>query len=80
MGYIQTTAVPWSEFLKAVFIDENQVVTNVEEAFVESDVPDNELVRYYSDGNVKWVVEMNIGLSLFYGVGKGTKVNIEFIN
>jgi uncharacterized membrane protein (UPF0127 family) len=63
--------------LDIIFIAENGTVLNVEEAEVEDpDTPREDLVRYRSDGDVKWVVEINQGLSQQYGIGPGTQVNI----
>ena len=65
--------------LDIIFIAENGTVVNVEEAEVEEpDTPDSDLVRYRSDGEVKWVIEINKGLSQQYGVGPGTRVDIVF--
>ena len=65
--------------LDIIFIAENGTVVNVEEAEVEEpDTPDADLVRYRSNGDVKWVVEINKGLSQQYGIGPGTRVEIEF--
>jgi uncharacterized membrane protein (UPF0127 family) len=64
--------------LDIIFIAENGIVVNVEEADVEDpDTPRSDLVRYRSDGDVKWVVEINQGLSQQYGIGPGTKVVIR---
>ncbi len=65
--------------LDIIFIAENGTVVNVEEAEVEGpDTPYDDLVRYRSDGEVKWVVEINKGLSQQYGIGPGTRVEIVF--
>jgi uncharacterized membrane protein (UPF0127 family) len=65
--------------LDIIFIAKNGTVVNVEEAEVEeSDTPYDDLVRYRSDGDVKWVVEINKGLSQQYGIGPGTRVEIVF--
>jgi len=65
--------------LDIIFIAENGTVMNVEEAEVEEPgTPDGDLVRYHSDGVVKWVVEINKGLSQQYGVGPGTRVDIAY--
>jgi uncharacterized membrane protein (UPF0127 family) len=63
--------------LDIIFIAENGTVLNVEEAEPEEPgTPNEELVRYRSDGEVKWVVEINRGLSQENGIGPGTQVNI----
>ena len=65
--------------LDIIFIAENGTVVNVEEAEVEDpDTPREDLVRYRSDGDVLWVVEINQGLSQQYGIGPGTTVKFEF--
>ena len=65
--------------LDIIFIAEDGTVVNVEEAEVEEpDTPYDDLVRYRSDGDVKWVVEINKGLSQQYGIGPGTPVEIVF--
>ena len=65
--------------LDIIFIAKNGTVVNVEEAEVEeSDTPYDDLIRYRSDGDVKWVVEINRGLSQQYGIGPGTRVEIVF--
>ncbi len=64
--------------LDIIFIAENGTVVNVEEAELEEPgTPRADLVRYRSDGDVKWVVEMNKGLSQRYGIGPGTQVEIR---
>lgn len=63
--------------LDIIFIAENGTVVNVEEAEVEEPVtPRSDLIRYCSTGEVKWVIEINQGLSQQYGIGPGTQVNI----
>jgi uncharacterized membrane protein (UPF0127 family) len=63
--------------LDIIFIAENRTVLNVEEAEPEEpDTPNEDLVRYRSDGKAKWVVEINQGLSEKYGIGPGTQVSI----
>ncbi len=65
--------------LDIIFIAENGTVVNVEEAEVEEpDTPYDDLVRYRSDGEVKWIVEINKGLSQQYGIWPGTRVEIVF--
>ena len=65
--------------LDIVFVAEDGTVLKVEEAEVEEPgTPDEDLTRYRSEGKVKWVVEMNRGLSAQFGIGPGTKVTIEF--
>jgi uncharacterized membrane protein (UPF0127 family) len=71
---MKNTLIP----LDIIFIDENRVVLNVEEAFVEQpETPDGELARYRSAGPAQWVVEINQGLSAQKGITAGTVVDIE---
>jgi uncharacterized membrane protein (UPF0127 family) len=64
--------------LDMVFIAGNGTVINVAEADVEDpDTPYNDLVRYQSEGEVKWVVEINQGLCAANGIGPGTHVTIN---
>lgn len=64
--------------LDIIFIAGNGTVVNVEEAKVEQPgTSEGDLVRYHSDGEVKWVVEMNMGLCQRYGIGPGTHVKIS---
>ncbi len=63
--------------LDIIFIAENGTVVNVEDAEVEDPVtPRSDLIRYRSKGEVKWVIEINQGLSQQYGIGPGTTVKI----
>ncbi len=63
--------------LDIIFIAENGTVVNIEEAEPEEPgTPNSDLVRYRSEGEVKWVVEMNQGLSKQYGIGRGTQIKI----
>ena len=72
--WMKNTLIP----LDMIFIDENGVVTNVEEANPEPGVPDGELTVYYSDGPVIWVVEVNQGISATYGIETGTHVYVDY--
>ena len=74
--WMKNTEIP----LDIIFIHENGTVLNIEEADVQPDVPDSELTRYESQGPVKWVVEINQGLSVQNGISNGTKVTIEYRN
>ncbi len=74
--WMKNTKIP----LDIIFIHENKIVLNIEEADVQLGVPDSQLTRYRSDGPVKWVVEINQGLSQQNGITNGTKVEIEFID
>jgi uncharacterized membrane protein (UPF0127 family) len=72
--WMKNTKIP----LDIIFIDENKIVLNVEEASVESpETPDGELTRYRSAGPAQWVVEINQGLSAQKGIDAGTVIDIE---
>ncbi len=63
--------------LDIIFVAPNGTVLNVEEAEPEDPgTPSSEYVRYKSDGEVMWVVEINQGLSRQYGIGPGTSVTM----
>jgi uncharacterized membrane protein (UPF0127 family) len=65
--------------LDIIFIAKNGTVMNVEEAEVEEPgTPDGDLIRYRSNGEVKWVVEINRGISQQNGIGPGTQVEVVF--
>ncbi len=64
--------------LDIIFVAENGTVLNIEEAVPEEPgTPSSEYVRYLSDGEAKWVVEINQGLSQRYGIGPGTRFMYE---
>jgi uncharacterized membrane protein (UPF0127 family) len=71
--WMKNTLIP----LDIIFIHENGTVLEVAKAHVQPDVPDSELVRYKSPSPVKWVVEINQGLSAQHGISAGTPVTIE---
>lgn len=72
--WMKNTLIP----LDMIFIDESGIVTNVEEADVETGVPENELTRYSSDGPIKWVVEINQGICALNGIDTGTQIIIHY--
>ena len=74
--WMKNTLIP----LDIIFIDENKIILNVEEADVEPGVPANNLTRYHSAGPAKWVVEINQGLSASNGIKTGTPIIIEFLD
>lgn len=74
--WMKNTLIP----LDMIFIDENGVVTNVEEADVETGVPDSQLTHYFSDGPVKYVLEINQGLAAANGIDAGTVATITHQN
>ena len=65
--------------LDIIFLDEKGIIINVESADIEPGVPDNELKRYNSFRPAQFVVEINQGLSVFYGMKEGTPASIEYI-
>ncbi len=69
--WMKNTLIP----LDIIFIAQNGTVMNIEEAAPEPDVADNDLAKYFSLGPVKWVVEINQGLSAQYGIVPGTSVS-----
>ena len=73
--WMKNTLIP----LDIIFIDENNSVVNIEEAIVQLNISDIELIRYCSESASKYVVEINKGLSGEYGIKKGTTVKIEYI-
>lgn len=74
--WMKNTLIP----LDIIFIDENRIVLNVEEAFVEQpETPDGELTKYRSAGPALWVVEINQGLSAQNGISAGTVIDIEIL-
>ncbi len=74
--WMKNTVIP----LDIIFINEIGVIINVEEADIEPDGPDNELTRYNSSAPVKWVVEINQGLSALHGIQSGTHMDIEYLD
>ncbi|UCF09143.1 MAG: DUF192 domain-containing protein [Thermoplasmata archaeon] len=74
--WMKNTLIP----LDMVFIDEDGLVLNVEEAHVETGVSDDELTRYHSNGSAMYVLEMNLGLSAQHGIGPGTEVDIAYMD
>ena len=72
--WMKNTYIP----LDIIFIDENSTVINIEEAVVQKDVSDEELIRYCSERPAKWVLEINQGLCRFFGITTGVKVTIEY--
>ena len=73
MSVLKNTLIP----LDIIFIDENNVVINIKEASVQTNVSDDELARYCSNEEAKWVVEINRGLSELLKIQEGTLVTIE---
>jgi len=64
--------------LDIIFIAENNSVVNVEEAAVQLNVSDDKLIRYCSAAPIKWVVEINSGLSEKFDINKGAVVDIKY--
>jgi uncharacterized membrane protein (UPF0127 family) len=74
--WMKNTKIP----LDIIFISENRTVLKILEADIQPDVPDSQLVRYRSSGPIKWVVEINQGLSAHNGITNGTLVEIKYID
>ncbi|MFO7676791.1 MAG: DUF192 domain-containing protein [Thermoplasmatota archaeon] len=72
--WMKNTHIP----LDIIFIDEKNSVINVESAEVEYNVSDSNLTRYHSHLPAAYVVEINYGLSRFYGIKKGMYCIIEY--
>lgn len=72
--WMKNTNIP----LDIVFIDANGVVINIAQANPEPGVPDYQLTTYASEGNARWVVEMNQGMCSTYGIRQGTTVTVQF--
>ena len=63
--------------LDIIFIDENGIVLNVEEASPGLGILDGNLPHYYSDGHAKYVLEINGGISDDSGIVPGTPVDVS---
>jgi hypothetical protein len=74
--WMKNTLIP----LDMVFVASNGTVLNVEHARVQPDASDSELARYSSDGEARYVVELNRGFANRTGVGPGTQVTFDGLN
>ena len=72
--WMKNTLIP----LDIIFIDENGVVLNIEEAYPKPGVADDNLQEYSSNGTAKWAVEINQGLSQAYGIIPGSTMEINY--
>jgi uncharacterized membrane protein (UPF0127 family) len=72
--WMKNTQIP----LDIIFIAENRTVIKISEANVQPDASDSQLVRYNSPGPIKWVVEINQGLSAQNGISEGSIVEILY--
>ena len=61
--------------LDIIFLDENGVVLNVEEAPPGEGIARENLPHYYSNGKAMYVLEINIGISAEYGIAPGTQTD-----
>ncbi|MGA1822602.1 MAG: DUF192 domain-containing protein [Thermoplasmatota archaeon] len=61
--------------LDIIFMDENGLVLNVEEASPGAGIAKEDLPHYYSNGKAMYVLEINIGVSAESGVGPGTRID-----
>ena len=73
--WMKNTLIP----LDIIFIDETGIIINIESADVEPYVSDKDKTRYYSLRAAKFVVEINKGLSIIYGIKEGTHVFIKYL-
>jgi uncharacterized membrane protein (UPF0127 family) len=71
--WMKNTYIP----LDIIFIDEDGIVVNILEAYPEPGVPDGNLTRYNSASPVKWVLEVNQGMSRIHGIVPGTMATIH---
>lgn len=62
-----------------IFINESGRVVKVAQAPIEPGVPDSQLTRYHSGGEVKWVVETVKGFSSSNGIAPGTLIEITYL-
>lgn len=70
--WMKNTLIP----LDIIFISEDKQVLNVETAYPEPNTSDSELTRYRSDGEAKYVLEVNAGFAEEKGIEKGTEVRL----
>lgn len=68
--WMKNTYIP----LDIVFLDSDGRVLNVEEAYPEPDVSEEELEHYTSDGDAQFVLELNSTFSEKYGVNTNDRV------
>jgi len=71
--WMKNTCIP----LDIIFINEDGIVVNILEAYPEPGVPDGSLTRYDSASPVKWVLEVNQGMSRIHGIVPGTMATIH---
>ena len=71
--WMKNTLIP----LDIIFIDESGTVINIEEAYPEPGVADDDLISYLSDRPAKWVLEVNQGTCAANGIVPGTPVSIN---
>jgi uncharacterized membrane protein (UPF0127 family) len=74
--WMKNTLIP----LDIIFIDADGIVANVEEADVQTSVPDDQLTRYHSNGRVLYVLEINQGLAAAHGIDTGTVSTITYLD
>ncbi len=65
--------------LDMIFIDEDFVVINIQEAEFENNVSDENLNRYCSEKPARLVIEINQGLCKYYNIEPGTLFSFEFV-
>ena len=70
--WMKNTYIP----LDIVFIDSEGRVLNVEEAYPQPNSSDDELDRYRSEGDAKYVLELNSTFSEKYDLNTNDRVNL----
>ena len=71
--WMKNTLIP----LDIIFISADKKVLNVETAYPEPNTSDSDLTRYWSDGQAKYVLEVNAGYAEEKGIEKGIGVRLE---
>ena len=70
--WMKNTEIP----LDMVFVSPDFIVIKVSQAYPEPGVPDDLLTRYPSGGEVRYVIEMNIGLAEDFDIVPGVGVTV----
>lgn len=71
--WMKNTLIP----LDMIFISAERRVLNIETAYPEPNASDSELTRYRSDGEAKYILEVNAGFAEEKGIEKGTRVRLD---
>ena len=70
--WMKNTLIP----LDMMFIDSNGKILNIEKAYPEPNTSDEDLKTYRSDGEAKYVIEVNLNFTDRKGIEKGDRVVI----